>query len=84
MVVMGDQTTRQAPPVRNHAPLPNAVVLFRVIDPIKSADGGKRENYAVAASQIAQPHCARCWAGFAALIGKGADLRAYLHAEGAR
>ena len=27
------------------------------------------EDYAVATSQIAQPHCARCWAGFAALIG---------------
>jgi hypothetical protein len=39
-VVVGDQTTRQAPPVRNHAPLPNAVVLFRVIDPIKSVDEG--------------------------------------------
>jgi hypothetical protein len=31
---------RAQPRFCNHAPLPNAVVRFRVIDPIKSVDGG--------------------------------------------
>jgi hypothetical protein len=65
---MGDQTMGQAPPARNHAPATKCRVLFRVIDPIGQCM--KVENYAVATLQFAQPHCARSWAGFAALIGR--------------
>jgi hypothetical protein len=41
------------------------------------------ENYTVATSQIAQPRGARCWAGFATLMGRGCPP-GYLHAKGAR
>jgi hypothetical protein len=57
---------RQAPPVRNHAPLPNAGCCSE--SSTRLSQWMEVENYAVATSQIAEPHCARCWAGLAALI----------------
>ena len=48
---MGDQTTRQAPPVRNHAPPPNVGCCSESLT--RLSQWMEVENYAVATSQIA-------------------------------
>jgi hypothetical protein len=65
---MGDQTMRQAPPVRKSRPATKCRVLFRVID--RLSQWIEVENYAVAIREIAQPHCAPLLGRFAALIGR--------------